>query len=59
VGLHGIFHQVDDGENDDLLFNLCSEHGLTLVLVTHNRELAKRCDRALLLKDGALNKLGK
>jgi len=41
----------------DLLFSLCNEHGITLILVTHNRELANRCDRALLLKDGALKKL--
>ena len=38
----------------DLLFNLCNEFNITLLLVTHNRDLAERCDRALLLKDGAL-----
>ncbi len=38
----------------DVLFNLCNESGTTLILVTHNRELSYRCDRALLLKDGAL-----
>jgi len=41
----------------DLLFSLCNEHGITLILVTHNRELVNRCDRALLLKDGALKNL--
>ena len=55
----GNLDQKTGDEVMDLLFNLCTEHRLTLVLVTHNRELAKRCDRALLLKDGALTKLGK
>ena len=55
----GNLDQKTGDEVMDLLFNLCKEHRLTLVLVTHNRELAKRCDRALLLKDGALTKLGK
>ena len=55
----GNLDQKTGDEVMDLLFNLCTEHRLTLVLVTHNRELAKRCDRALLLKDGALIKLGK
>ena len=55
----GNLDQKTGDEVMNLLFNLCSEYGLTLVLVTHNRELANRCDRALLLKDGALTKLGK
>ena len=38
----------------DLLFHLCQEHSLSLVLVTHNRELAKYCDRSFLLQDGIL-----
>lgn len=38
----------------DLLFQIREEEGLSLVLVTHNRELAARADRALLLRDGGL-----
>ncbi len=38
----------------DLLFGLRDRHGSTLVLVTHSRELAKRCDRILNLSDGLL-----
>jgi putative ABC transport system ATP-binding protein len=36
----------------DLLFGLRDRHGATLVLVTHSRELAARCDRVVQLRDG-------
>ena len=36
----------------DLLFGLRDRHGATLVLVTHARELAERCDRVIRLRDG-------
>lgn len=38
----------------DLLFRLRSELGLAMVVVTHNRELAERADRILVLRDGVL-----
>lgn len=38
----------------DLLFSLNREHGTTLVLVTHDPELAARCDRRLRLVNGQL-----
>ncbi len=37
-----------------LLFDLNREQGTTLVLVTHDRELADRCGRVLALRDGRL-----
>ncbi len=37
-----------------LLFDLNREQGTTLVLVTHDRELAARCGRVLSLRDGRL-----
>ena len=38
----------------ELFFRLRDEHGVALVLATHNRELAERADRVLLLKEGHL-----
>lgn len=38
----------------DLLFRLCKERKQTLILVTHNHDLAYNCDRTLVLKDGKL-----
>lgn len=47
-----------DGATGDaimrLLFELRDRRGATLVLVTHEPELARRCDRILRLRDGAL-----
>ena len=41
----------------DLFFGLRAEHGVAMVLVTHNRELADRTDRILQLKDGLLRQV--
>ena len=38
----------------DLLFQMNREHGTTLVLVTHDAELAKRCDRRLHISAGEI-----
>ena len=38
----------------DLLFDMVERHGSTLVLVTHDPDLAVRCDRAIRLVDGRL-----
>jgi len=38
----------------DLLFRLARERQTAVVLVTHNRQLAQRADRILLLQDGRL-----
>jgi putative ABC transport system ATP-binding protein len=38
----------------DLIFGLNRERGTTLVLVTHDPELAQRCHRTLRLKNGAV-----
>jgi len=39
----------------DLIFALNQEQGTTLVLVTHDPELAERCARRLLLAEGELH----
>ena len=38
----------------ELLFGLRERHGATLVLVTHDMELARRCDRVIALRDGQI-----
>ena len=46
---------ADTGENIiELLFELNREHGTTLVLVTHDEQLASRCERRLQLHAGSL-----
>lgn len=47
-----------DSENGDavirLLFELNEQDGITLILVTHSRELAARCNRRMTIHDGRL-----
>ncbi len=47
-----------DSENsklvEDLLFNLNKTLGTTLIIVTHDRELASRCQRVIEIKDGQI-----
>lgn len=47
-----------DSENGDavirLLFELNEQDGITLILVTHSRELAARCNRRITIHDGRL-----
>ena len=37
-----------------LLFDLSAKRNMTLVLVTHDAELAKRCDRVVRLRSGRI-----
>lgn len=39
----------------ELLFNLVETHQMTLILVTHDEMLAKRCDKIYRLKNGQLH----
>jgi len=41
----------------DLIFGLVKEHGSTLVLVTHNQQLAKRCEKVYQLIHGQLHEI--
>ncbi len=38
----------------DLMFDLSRRRGATLMLITHDRELAARCDRIVRLEDGLI-----
>ncbi len=38
----------------DLLFKLQKEKGITLIIVTHDPDLAKLCDRSIVIKDGRI-----
>jgi len=42
-------HQVED-----ILFGLQRDRGITLVVVTHDEELAARCDRRITIADGSI-----
>lgn len=39
---------------EDILFSLNREHGITLIVVTHDDELAARCDRRVVIRDGLI-----
>ena len=39
----------------DILFDLNRRHGITLILVTHDHDLAARCDRRLHIRDGVFD----
>ncbi len=41
----------------DLLFELNQEHGTTLILVTHDESLTKRCDRCFRLTQGKIEQI--
>ena len=39
---------------EDILFSLQREHGITLIVVTHDEDLAARCDRRIVVRDGLI-----
>lgn len=50
----GNLDSTTGGVVEDLLFELNVEHGITLVIVTHDEELAARADRRIYLRDGVV-----
>ena len=53
----GNLDQKTGKEIMDLLFKMCRGRGQSLILVTHNHELAKQSDRTLVLSDGRLKRV--
>ena len=52
---------LDEASEEDVfrcIQQLCTSAGTALVMVTHNQELAKRCDRMLILDQGVLREPG-
>ncbi len=41
---------------EDLLFKLNKEKNITLIIVTHDPDIAKRCDRQIHIQDGKISK---
>jgi putative ABC transport system ATP-binding protein len=41
---------------EDLLFTLNKKQGITLIVVTHDEDLARRCDRQIYIRDGEIIK---
>ncbi|NLS10384.1 ABC transporter ATP-binding protein [Nesterenkonia sp. MY13] len=39
---------------EDILFGLHRDHGITLVVVTHDEDLAAKCQRRLIMQDGEI-----
>ncbi|MCF8541111.1 MAG: ABC transporter ATP-binding protein [Aurantimicrobium sp.] len=50
----GNLDSATGGVVEDTLFALNKKNGITLVIVTHDEELAARCDRRVYLKDGEI-----
>ncbi|MFD0858810.1 ABC transporter ATP-binding protein [Roseovarius aquimarinus] len=50
----GNLDSTSGGAIMDLLFALRAEHGATLIMVTHDHDLAARCDRTVSLSDGRI-----
>jgi putative ABC transport system ATP-binding protein len=52
----GNLDTVTGNKIEDLLFRLNKEKGITIIFVTHDSDLAKRCQRQIVLKDGQILK---
>jgi putative ABC transport system ATP-binding protein len=50
----GNLDSATGGVVENILFGLNKDKGITLVIVTHDEELAAKCDRQVFLKDGQI-----
>ena len=52
----GNLDSVTGAQVEDILFKLNKEHGITLIIVTHDDDLAKKCNKRVYIKDGLIKK---
>jgi putative ABC transport system ATP-binding protein len=50
----GNLDSATGAEVEDLLLGLHREQGITLVVVTHDHDLAARCERSVTVRDGVV-----
>lgn len=55
----GNLDSVTGAKIEKILFDLNKDQGITLIVVTHDQDLAKRCGRQIHIKDGQIVKGGK
>jgi putative ABC transport system ATP-binding protein len=55
----GNLDSTTGGKIEDLLFELNKERGITVIFVTHDEDLAARCDRQINIRDGKIVKAEK
>ena len=53
----GNLDSVTGGVVEDFLFNYVEERGATLIVVTHDEELANKCDGRIDIKDGKISSI--
>ncbi len=53
----GNLDQATGAEIIELMFDLHARKGTTLVLITHDEALARRCDRVIRLRDGLIERI--
>ena len=50
----GSLDEKNKQELSELLLHLRQQYGQTILLVTHDKELAQMCDRVIEIKDGVI-----
>jgi putative ABC transport system ATP-binding protein len=50
----GNLDSVTGKKVEDLLFKLNEDRNITLVVVTHDKDLSSKCEREIVLKDGKI-----
>ncbi len=53
----GNLDSVTSEQIEELLFTYNKKHGTTLIIVTHDDDLAQKCDMRIMLRDGAIEKI--